>query len=170
MPKSPWRRRVTADEQDRNESVRTRRSPWRWAWDDHRDKVMYLVVGGWNTLFSYACFSLCYYLLHDHVHPSVILLIAYLVASVNGFLGFRYIVFRSQGHPLMEYVRYQLVYAPLLVLNMVMLPLALKYSSLNAYAIQGLWAVFAIVAGYLGSKYFAFRRKPQPVGQERPPE
>lgn len=119
-----------------------------------------MVVGVWNTLFAYGCFSLCYYLLHDYVYPSIIILIAYLVASVNGFVGFRYVVFRSQGHPLKEYVKYQLVYAPLLALNMLVLSLALKYSSLNAYAIQALFAVFAIVAGYLGSKYFAFRRKP----------
>jgi len=140
---------------------------WRSAWTTHREKLLYLVVGGWNTLFSYGCFSLCYYLLHGHVHPSLILLIAYLVASVNGFIGFRYIVFRSEGRPLAEYLRYQLVYAPLLVLNMVILPLALRYSSLNAYAIQALFAIFAIVAGYLGSKYFAFRRKPEPVDQQR---
>ena len=144
--------------------------PWRWLWGNHREKVMYLIVGAWNTLFSYGCFSLCYYLLHDRLHPSAILLIAYLIASVNGFVGFRYLVFRSQGHPLKEYLRYQLVYGPLLALNMVVLPLALKYSPLNAYAIQGLWAIFAIVAGYLGSKYFAFRRKAQVVVGDQPPE
>jgi putative flippase GtrA len=136
---------------------------WDWLWGSHREKVLYLVVGAWNTLFQYGCFSLCYYLLHDYVYPSVIILIAYVIGSVNGFLGFRYIVFRSQGHPLKEYVKYQLVYGPLLVLNMLVLPLALKYSSLNAYAIQALFALFAIVVGYLGSKYFAFRRPTEPA-------
>lgn len=123
-------------------------------------------MGAWNTLFAYGCFSLCYYLLHDYVSLSVILLITYVIASINGFIGFRYVVFRSQEHPLKEYVKYQFVYGPLLVLNMLVLPLALRYSSLNAYAIQALFAVFAIVAGYLGSKYFAFRRKPDSVGSE----
>lgn len=142
----------------------SRKSPWarssQWLWISHREKVLYLIVGAWNTLFSYGCFSLGYYLLHDSVYPSIIILIVYLVASVNGFVGFRYVVFRSQGHPLKEYGKYQLVYAPLLALNMLVLPLALKYSSLNAYAAQALFAVFAIITGYLGSKYFAFRRTP----------
>jgi putative flippase GtrA len=130
----------------------------RGLWRRYRQQILYLVVGGWNTVVSYGCFSLFYYLLHDQVYPSVILLLAYLVASINGFIGFRYLVFQSRGHPLKEYVKYQLVYGPLLALNMLVLPLALKYSSLNAYAIQAMFAVFAVVAGYVGSKYFAFRR------------
>jgi putative flippase GtrA len=130
----------------------------RGLWRRYRQQILYLVVGGWNTVVSYGCFSLFYYLLHDQLYPSVILLLAYLVASINGFIGFRYLVFQSRGHPLKEYVKYQLVYGPLLVLNMLVLPLALKYSSLNAYVIQAMFAVFAVVAGYVGSKYFAFRR------------
>ena len=46
----------------------------RWAvrhWPRHREKVMYLVVGAWNTLFAYGCFSLLYYLLHERLEPSV---------------------------------------------------------------------------------------------------
>jgi putative flippase GtrA len=139
-------------------------------WRDHREKILYLVVGGWNTLFQYAVFSACWYLLHQHVHPDVVLLIAYLIGSVNGFIGFRYVVFRSQGKPLREYVKYQLVYGPILLTNMLVLPLALKYSSLNAYVVQALFAVFAVVMGYLGSKYFAFRRAPGPTGQSDPGE
>jgi putative flippase GtrA len=126
----------------------------------HRQKAMYLIVGGWNSLISYACFSLFYYLLHERVSPSAILLIAYLVASVNGYLTFRYLVFEPARHPVVEYLRYQAVYLPILAVNLVALPLALEYTSLSAYVIQAALAVFAIVAAYLGNKYFTFR-KPQ---------
>ena len=127
-------------------------------WRDHREKVLYLVVGAWNTLFSYACFSLLYYLFHEQVFSSVILVVSYAFASVNGFLGFRYIVFRSKGHPVAEYLRFQLVYVPLLAVNAVALPLFLAYTDLNAYVVQAGWAVVAVVGGYLGNKYFTFRR------------
>jgi putative flippase GtrA len=129
-----------------------------WVWRDHREKVLYLVVGVWNTLFSYACFSLLYYLFHEHVFSSVILVASYALASVNGFLGFRYIVFRSKGHPVVEYLRFQVVYLPLLVVNAVALPLFLAYTDLNAYVVQAGWAVVAVIGGYLGNKYFTFRR------------
>src|SRR5450759_4493480 len=92
----------------------------------HREKLLYLVVGGWNTLFQYGVFSLCWYLLSPVWPPIPILLISYLIASVNGFLGFRYIVFKPKRHPLLECLTFQVVYVPLLVLNMVGLPLLLK--------------------------------------------
>ena len=126
---------------------------------NHREKVLYLIVGAWNTAFQYGVFALCWYLLSPHLHPVPILCIAYVIASVNGFLGFRYIVFGPTGRPLIQYVRYQLVYVPLLVINLVGLPLLLTRTDLNAYVIQALFALFAIVVGYLGSKHFAFRRR-----------
>jgi SAM-dependent methyltransferase/putative flippase GtrA len=127
-------------------------------WPRLREKVVYLAVGALNTAFAYGCFSLLYYLLHKHQAAWVILSISYVIQSVFGFLSFRYLVFGPARHPVIEYLRYQAVYLPLLVMNCVVLPLALKHSDLNAYAIQALLSVFAIIAGYVGSKYFTFRK------------
>ena len=127
-------------------------------WTAHREKILYLVVGAWNTLVQYAVFSVCWFLLHQHLHPDLVLLVAYLIASVNGFLGFRYIVFRSRGHVFIEYLKFQVVYLPLLMVNMVVLPVLLAYTPLNAYVVQALFAAFAVVAGYLGNRYFAFHK------------
>ncbi len=119
---------------------------------------MYLVVGAWNTLFAYGCFALLYHLLHDHVPSWGVLAIAYAVSSVMGFFTMRHLVFAPVKHPLVEYLRYQVVYLPLAAVNLVVLPLALRYSDLNAYVIQALFTVFAIITSYLGNKYFTFRR------------
>jgi putative flippase GtrA len=127
-------------------------------WPRHREKVMYLMVGALNTAFAYGCFSLLYHLLCAHLAAWVILAISYVIQSMMGFLSFRHFVFGPSRHPVIEYLRYQAVYLPLLATNFVVLPLALKYSDLNAYAIQALFAIFAIIAAYLGNKYFAFRR------------
>lgn len=136
-------------------------------WPRHRDKVLYLVVGAWNTLFTYGCFSLLYYLVHKHVPSWGILAVSYVISSIMGFLTMRYLVFAPVTHPLIEYLRYQAVYAPLLIVNLVVLPLALRYSKLNAYIIQALFAVFAVIVSYLGNKYFTFR-KPRRAGEEKP--
>jgi putative flippase GtrA len=126
-------------------------------WKKYREQILYLVVGAWNTLFQYATFSLFYYLLHARLYPSLILFLSYFVSSINGFFGYRRIVFRSSGHPVAEYIKFQFVYGPLLAVNLVVLPVALKYTSVNAYAIQALFGAFAIVFSYVGNKYFAFR-------------
>lgn len=129
----------------------------RGAWQANRQRILYLVVGAWNALFQYAVFAACWYLLSPHLHPDIILLIAYLIASVNGFLGFRYVVFKPASHPVVEYLKFQVVYVPLLTVNMVALPLLLKHTDLNAYVIQAAFALFVIVVGYIGNKYFTFR-------------
>jgi putative flippase GtrA len=128
-------------------------------WPHHREKVMYLVVGGWNSFFAYACFSALYYLLNERLAPSAILTIAYAISSVNGYVSFRYLVFKPVRHPVVEYLRYQAVYLPILAVNLVALPLALTHTNLNAYVIQALLAIFAVVAAYVGNKYFAFRKR-----------
>lgn len=119
---------------------------------------MYLAVGGFNTLVAYTCFSFLYYFLHGRLAPWVILTITYSIASFSGYLTFRYLVFSPVAHPVIEYLRYQAVYLPLFALNLLVLPLALRHSSLNAYVIQALFAMFAVVASYLGNKYFTFRK------------
>jgi hypothetical protein len=50
--------------------------------------------------------------------------------------------------------------------NMVLLPAALEWTSWNAYAIQAAWALVAVVVGYLGSKYFTFRKPGGAAGRE----
>lgn len=127
-------------------------------WLHHHQKVMYLLVGVWNSFVAYACFAILYVLLNAVVIPSGIVALAYVVSSVNGYLSFRHLVFTPVRHPIVEYARYQAVYLPILAVNMIALPLALTYTNLSAYVIQAMLAVFAIVAAYIGNKYFAFRR------------
>ena len=140
----------------------------RSAWSRHREKILYLIVGVWNTVFTYASFSVLYYLLSPGLHPSIILALSYVAASINGFLGFRFIVFGASGnHPLVEYLKYQVVYLPLLALNLVLLPLLLRHTTWNAYLIEAVFGVFSIVVGFVGNKYFTFRRRPRLKGSVR---
>jgi putative flippase GtrA len=127
-------------------------------WPRHRQKVMYLIVGGWNSLFTYCCFAVLYFLLHERLASWAILTLVWAIASVNGYIGFRYLVFKPARHAVVEYIRYQVVYLPILGFNLLAFPLALTYTSLSPYIIQALIAVVAIVAAYVGNKYFAFRK------------
>jgi len=127
-------------------------------WPVYREKILYLAVGAWNMAFTYGLFALLYYLLHEWLFSSLILVIVYVISSLVGFVGYRYIVFRSSGDPVREYLRFQLVYAPLAAVNMFVLPVAIAYTDWNAYAIQAAFSVIAVILSYLGNKYFAFRR------------
>ena len=61
-----------------------------------REQLLYLVVGAWNTFFGYAVWALMQYLLGDYLNYLVILVLAWPIAVLNAYIGYRYIVFRSR--------------------------------------------------------------------------
>src|SRR3989337_1699630 len=103
-----------------------------------REQLLYLVVGGWNTVFGYGVWALMQYVLGDYLH--------YLV-----------IVVRSRGSVLREFPRFSLVYLATLVVNLALLPTALAVLPFNIYAIQALFTVVAIVVSFLSHKHYSFR-------------
>jgi putative flippase GtrA len=122
-----------------------------------REQVLYLVVGGWNTVFGYGAWALLQYLLGDHLHYLVVVVLAWPIAVLNAYLGYRYLVFRSRGPVLRELPRFSLVYLATLVVNLALLPVALHMLAFNIYVVQALFAVGVVVCSYLGHKYFSFR-------------
>jgi len=125
-----------------------------------REQVLYLLVGGWNTVFGYAAWALMQYLLGDHLHYLVVVVLSWPIAVVNAYLGYRYVVFRSQGPVRRELPRFSLVYLVTLVVNLAVLPVALRLLPFNIYVIQAVFAVVVVVCSYLGHKYYSFREGP----------
>ena len=122
-----------------------------------REQLLYLVVGGWNTVFGYGVWALLQYLLADHLHYLIIVLIAWPIAVLNAYLGYRFIVFRSRGPIIRELPRFSAVYAATLLVNLALLPIALKILPFNIYGVQALLTGLVVITSYLGHKYFSFR-------------
>ena len=121
-----------------------------------REQLLYLAVGGWNTVFGYAVWAGLQFLLGSHLHYLVVVLISWPIAVLNAYVGYRYIVFRSRGSILREFPRFSLVYVVTLVVNLALLPIALHVLPLNIYAVQALLTVLVVVCSYLSHKYFSF--------------
>jgi putative flippase GtrA len=122
-----------------------------------REQLLYLAVGGWNTLFGYGVWALLQFLLGERLHYVVIVLIAWPIAVLNAYLAYRYLVFQSRGPILRELPRFSLVYAATLVVNVAVLPLALAVAPVNIYVVQALFAVSVVICSYLAHKYYSFR-------------
>jgi putative flippase GtrA len=123
----------------------------------YHEQILYLGVGGWNTLFGYLNFALLYYLLSDRTSVVVILLVSYALSITNAYVCYRYIVFRSTGSLRREIPRFTSVYLVALAANLVVLPLALRLLPVNAYVVQALFTAVVVVVSYLGHKHFSFR-------------
>lgn len=122
-----------------------------------REQLLYLAVGGWNTVFGYAIWAVLQYLLGEHLHYLVIVLISWPIAVLNAYIGYRYIVFRSHGPILKELPRFSTVYVATLVANLILLPIALRVLPFSIYIVQGLLLVIVVVSSYLAHKYYSFR-------------
>jgi putative flippase GtrA len=122
-----------------------------------REQLLYLVFGGWNTVFGYGVWALLQYLLGAYLPYLVVLLLAWPPAVLNAYLAYRYMVFRSRGPVLKEFPRFSFVYLVTLVVNLALLPVALGVLPFSIYMIQALFAVVVVVCSYLGHKYYSFR-------------
>jgi putative flippase GtrA len=122
----------------------------------YREVILYLAVGGWNTLFGYLNFVALYYFLEARLPVAVILVMSYALSIANAYICYRYVVFRSRGSVLREMPRFTSVYLVALAANLVILPLALRWLPLSAYAVQALFTIAVVVLSYFGHKYFSF--------------
>jgi putative flippase GtrA len=122
-----------------------------------REQLLYLVVGGWNTAFGYVAWALMQYLLGAYLNYLVVIVLAWPIAVLNAYLGYRYVVFRSRGPVLKELPRFSLVYVATLLVNLALLPVALSVMPFSIYVVQALLTGVVVVCSYLGHKYFSFR-------------
>ena len=122
-----------------------------------REQLLYLVVGGWNTVFGYGIWALMQFLLGDRVHYLMVVLLAWPIAVLNAYLAYRYIVFRSRRPVLKELPRFSVVYFATLVVNLALLPVALQVLPFSIYGIQAVFFALVVVCSYLGHKYYSFR-------------
>lgn len=126
-----------------------------------REQVMYLIVGGWNTLFGYLIWALLQYLLHAYINYLVILVIAWFPSVANAYFGYRWFVFRSKGSVLRELPRFSLVYVGTLIMGLVALPILLRILPFSIYVTQALYTAVMVVVSYLSHKYFSFGKRPR---------
>jgi putative flippase GtrA len=122
-----------------------------------REQLLYLVVGGWNTVFGYGAWALMQFLLGAYLHYLVVIVLAWPIAVLNAYLGYRHIVFRSRGSVLKELPRFSLVYLATLLVNLALLPVALRVLPFSIYVVQALFTGVVVVGSYLGHKYYSFR-------------
>ena len=126
--------------------------------EGHREQVLYLVVGGWNTLAGYGAFAVLYHFLESQVSYAAIIIASYTFAIINAYLGYRYIAFRSHASILHEFPRFSAVYVATMIVNLALFPLALQIIPFGAYAVQAVFTAGVVIASYLAHKHFSFRR------------
>jgi putative flippase GtrA len=121
-----------------------------------REQLLYLIVGAWNTFFGYAVWATMQYLLGDTLNYLVIIVLSWPIAVLNAYLGYRYVVFRSEGSVIRELPRFSLVYFATLVANLAVLPILLRVLPFSIYVDQALFLIVVVICSFLAHKYYSF--------------
>ena len=152
----------------------------RGLYDVHGEKLRYLLVGVWNTAFSYGLFLVGYRLLASpleaatRLDPKIVAVIiqcaSWVFAVVQSTVTMKYIAFRSKGSLGKQIARAYVIYLPAQGLSMVILWVAMLVltpglGSRLAAMVGQLFAVFVTtIFSYFGHKYFTFH-VPLEVGE-----
>ncbi|WP_165070383.1 GtrA family protein [Marisediminicola senii] len=127
------------------------------------ERVRFLVVGGFNTVFAYALFALFELTLDGHYLLS--LLLSYAIATVVAFVLHRRVTFsRSGRHKLItDFFRFESVHIGLLALNAALLPVLVEIVGWPSLVAQAAIVSVTAVMSYLLHKFFSFRRAHPPA-------
>jgi len=126
-------------------------------YQQHKQKIDYLLIGGWNTVFGYGLFLALYYLLSARIHYLILLGICNVLAITNAYIGYKLFVFKTRGNYLREYLRFYLVYGGAIVLNFILLPICVELFRLSPPVAQGGLIFLSVIFSYLGHKNYSFK-------------
>ena len=119
-------------------------------------KLRFLLVGGFNTVFSYLLFVFLVAVLQ--LPYQVALIINYVIAVNVSIFTMRYYVFRSFGNLMKEYTKAWGVYITVMLLNYVAMYIMVDVSEMNELIAQAVYTFFITFFIYFMHKYVSFAK------------
>ena len=129
----------------------------------HGEKLRYVIVGVWNTLFNVLLFNLLL-LAFGHALYLLWFWVAWAISVVQSTVTMKYIAFRRGGRLLPQVGRAYLIYLPAQGLSTAIMWFAVGVAHLLPQIAQLITILITTVFSYLGHKYFTFR-VPLEVGE-----
>lgn len=126
-------------------------------------RIVFLVVGGINTVVGFGWFVLFEFLVGSRLGEfgyMVTLLLAHVASVLCAFVLYRRFVFRVRGNVLVDLARFESVNLVSLGINLVTLPLLVQLAGLQPIVAQALIVFITTLVSWFGHKYFSFRRRP----------
>ena len=120
--------------------------------------IRYVIAGGYNTIFGFAVFSGLFLLFEHQLHYIFIAILTQVIAITNAFLVYRYLIFKSSGNIIHEYLKTYLVYAVSGVLSILLLALLVELAGLHPILGQFLVIVATVIVSYFGHSRFTFKQ------------
>ena len=121
--------------------------------------LRFIVVGFWNSFFSYVVFAVLYYAFGGGWHDIVVQVVAGVIGITNAYILHRIITYRSHGVWWQEYLRFYVVYGGQLLVQMAFFLLLTTCLGLNGYIVQLVMMIALTVLSYWTHKVYSFRNE-----------
>lgn len=132
---------------------------YRW-WMTWPQKIRFLLVGGYNTVFSYLLFVWILWIL-DGQYEQIALALSFAISSINSFWTQKIYVFASKEPAIPEYIKCIGTWSISYILNAIILWGMVDGLGINAYISQGITLILLTVFSWIMLKYFAFQKSKQ---------
>lgn len=121
------------------------------------EKLRYLLVGGFNTVFAQGIYWALFHLLGER--ENVALVLQYIISINVSILTMRYYVFKSKGDFKSEYLKGASVYLSVLGPNAMGLNFLVKFCEIYPPLAQTICTIVVMILTYFLHKYFSFKEK-----------
>jgi putative flippase GtrA len=137
-------------------------------WFRFPQKLRYLLVGGFNTVFAYSVLAALNYLFSvinqaqglefdSKVIANIALFVQYALCINVSFITMRYYVFQSHGNWKAEFFKAWSVYIFLYLINAPIITF-LMFLGLHLLVSQALYLIFSTIITFILHKYYSFRK------------
>jgi putative flippase GtrA len=119
--------------------------------------IRYILIGGWNTVFSLALFIAIYTLFQNFLHYMVVAVLCHILSVIQSFLTLKYFVFQTKGNFWREYIRINITYIGALLLNLSLLYIFCDIYELDPRLASIINAFIIAFLSYFLHKFFTFK-------------
>jgi putative flippase GtrA len=117
--------------------------------------IRFAFVGVLNTIVGYGSF----FLLLGYVYYLVALVASHFIGVTHSFVWNKYWVFKVRKLNVLEYIRFNLVYLIVLVVNAAALVVAVNYLAINPRISQLFLLPVITLISFFGQKYWSFKKR-----------
>ncbi|MCA1826003.1 MAG: GtrA family protein [Myxococcales bacterium] len=127
-------------------------------------KIRFLLVGAWNTLFGIAVFTALWHLTRSiELHWIWVAIIANVIAITGAYVAYKLFVFRTPGNVVREYLRFCASYAFLVGVQFAGLAFCVSILHVQPVLANILVVCGSVVVSWLLHNHFTFKRKTEPA-------
>jgi len=124
----------------------------------YMERILFLFIGGINTIAGYFIGVIALMLLMDKMPLFFIGLVASIVAIAFSYTTQKVFVFKTKDFALDEIKRAFITYGTIAVISGMMTELVISYLTKDILCAQLIVMVFGTIISYMGLKYYVFKK------------